>query len=442
VKLVVQVKLLPTQPQEQALLATLAACNEAANRVAKVAFDRRCFRNFDLRRHVYHEIKNVFGLSAQPAQHVIKKVADAYTTLPVGVAAGHLGEKSSARRSGALGRPVRFRPNAAQPFDDRCLSWQLPDRTISIWTVHGRTKRVAFTCSAAHFDTLTRYRKGESDLVHRDGKWFLVATCEVPAAPSEREPTGWLGVDRGIVNIATTSDGKNHCGAGLERYRRRQARVRAELQAKGTKSAKRRLRRRAKRETRHIAHTNHKIANEIVADAERTGRGIALENLLGIRGQVRLHRHQRAALSNWSFHDLGRFITYKAVRAGVPVLEVDPAYTSQTCPVGFCGSVSRKNRPNRDTFLCRSCGFAGPADLVAALNVARRAGSVWAFVDLPDAASSPSPRTGQSGAANPWHPVTGVDLPKLTRIPAPGEIPVALPSGRLTEAAYAGVVQW
>jgi IS605 OrfB family transposase len=399
VKLVVQVKLLPTPEQEQALAETLRTCNEAANWVSKVAFSRKCFRNYDLRRLSYLEIKTTFGLSAAPAQHVIKKVADAYVTLRGSIRAGRLGRPGTKRRDKAESRPVTFRPGAAQTYDDLCLSWQYERRTVSILTTAGRMKHVSYTGSPEQLSALERYRQGESDLVQRDGKWFLYATCDVAEAPLNTHPTGWVGVDRGIVNLATTSDGKNFCGKELTRYRRRQARLRAELQAKGTKSARRKLRRRAKREARHAAHVNHVIAKEIVADAERTGRGIALEDLKGIRDRGRLNRHQRAALSNWPFRQLGECITYKGMRAGVPVLEVDPAYTSQTCPA--CGHTERGNRPDRDTFRCRSCGFAGPADHVAALNVERRASVAWVFVNMPHAAVSPSPSSGSVTSGEP-----------------------------------------
>ncbi|XVQ07162.1 RNA-guided endonuclease InsQ/TnpB family protein [Spirillospora sp. CA-255316] len=271
-------------------------------------------------------------------------------------------------------------------------------RTVSIWTVHGRVKNLAFTGSAAQLKTLAEYRRGESDLVVRDGKWFLVATCDIPT-PEAYEPRDWVGGDRGIENLATTSDAVNHQGRGLQRYRRRMARVRAELQAKGTKSARRKLKRRARREARPATHINHAIAKSVVADAERTGRGIALEDLRGIRDRTRVPRHRRATHTSWPFHQLGTFIAYKAERAGVPVLTVDAHYTSQSCP--RCRYVSRRNRPTRDTFRCVVCGLAGPADHIAAVNVRARARRAWVLVNAPHAAVSPSSRQGLSRAANP-----------------------------------------
>jgi putative transposase len=379
-KLVVQVKLLPTPEQASALEATLRACNRAATHAAQVAFAQKRTDRNGLQKEVYADLKATFGLSAQPAVRVVKKAVDAYAALKAGGRAGKLGPPTSRRYRKAMGSAIVFRPEAAQPFDDRCLSWQYDARTVSIWTVDGRMKGVRFACSPDQLKTLVQYRKGESDLVCRDGKWYLIATCDLPE-PEVYEPVDWIGVDRGIVNLATTSDGTNHQGRRLGRYRRWQARKRTELQAKQTRSASRRLARRGKKEQRHATHVNHRISKEIVSVAQRTGRGIAVEQLGGIRERVRLRRDQRDTLSSWPFHQLGQHLAYKAKRAGVPFIEVDARHTSQRCP--RCGHTERANRPDRERFCCRRCGLAGPADVVAGVNVRDRARSAWAFVTMP-----------------------------------------------------------
>ncbi|AGP53365.1 RNA-guided endonuclease InsQ/TnpB family protein [Streptomyces rapamycinicus] len=383
-KLVVQVKLLPTPGQASALEATLRACNRAATHASAVAFAEGLKDRNGLQKEVYAGLKADFGLSAQPAVRVVKKVVDAYATLKANLRAGNLGPSTSKRYRTAVGTPVVFRPGAAQPFDDRCLSWQYDARTVSIWTVDGRMKGVRFACSPDQLKTLVIYRRGESDLVRRGGTWYLIATCDIPD-PEVYEPVDWIGVDRGIVNLATTSDGTSHQGRRLGRYRRWQARKRADLQKKNTRSATRRLVRRAKKEKRHATHVNHQISKEIVSVAQRTGRGIAVEELGGIRDRVRLRRDQRGTLSSWPFHQLGQHLAYKAKKAGVPFLEVDAAYTSQRCP--RCGHTERANRPDRNHFCCRRCGLAGPADVVAGVNVRDRARSAWVFVTAP----APSP---------------------------------------------------
>lgn len=171
----------------------------------------------------------------------------------------------------------------------------------------------------------------------------------------------------------------------MRRYRKWQARKRTELQDRSTKSATRRLRRRARREHRHATHVNHAIAKKLVAVAQRTGRGIALEDLSGIRDRVRPRRDQRATHSSWPFHQLGSFIVYKAKRVGVQVITVDARYTSRMCP--GCGHTARNNRFDRDHFRCRQCGLAGPADHVAGINVRNRARSAWVPVNVPEPAA-------------------------------------------------------
>ncbi len=370
-----QVKLLPTPEQAAALEGTVRAANAAADLVSRIAFRQRCFRAYDLRRHTYQQIKADFGLAAQAAQHVIKKVCDAYRTLHASLAAGRLGKPGSARRVKAAGKPISFRPLAAQPYDDRCLSWDHDRRTVSIWTVAGRMKDLAFTGSLEQLTLLAAHRRGESDLVCRDGMWFLHATVEVPDVPTAA-PEGFLGVDLGIANIATTSDGVRHSGKALAAVRHRNRELRRRLQAKNTKSAKRLLKRRRRKEARFAANLNHVIAKQLVTEAERTGRGIALEDLQGIRERVRLRMPQRVRLHSWSFHQLGAFIGYKAARAGVAVIYVDPAHTSQQC--SRCGQVDKHNRPDQETFACTSCGFAEHADVNAARNIAARGEAGWA----------------------------------------------------------------
>lgn len=375
VKLVVQVKLLPTPVQAAALEATLRACNEAATWVSRVAFEQGAYRNFALRKHTYETVKERWRLGAQAAQHVIKKTCDAYATLKANLRAGNYGRPGSKRYQRVAGKTLAFRPDSGQPYDDRMLAWQTGQRTVSIWTVTGRLKGVAFTGSVEQLATLVLYRRGESDLLYRDGMWFLNATCEVPEAEPNADPVDFLGMDLGIVNIATTSDGQIMAGRALNRLRVRERGLRQKLQRKGTPSARRRLKRRRRKEARRAKDINHKIAKCVVAEAERTGRGIALEDLTGIRERVRLRKPQRATLHSWAFHQLGEFIAYKARRAGVPVVYVDPAYTSRTC--AECGHIDKANRISQARFACRSCGFVDHADRNGSRNIRARGLELW-----------------------------------------------------------------
>ncbi len=193
---------------------------------------------------------------------------------------------------------------------------------------------------------------------------------------------GFLGVDVGIVNIATTSDGDRMSGARLNRYRKRQQRIRKRLQAKKTSSARRLLKKRRRKEARFAADVNHQISKRIVAEAERTGRGIAIEGLRGIRA-VSYDVYKRQ-LHSWAFARLGQFLAYKAQRVGVVLVQVDPAYTSQQCH--RCGWIDKKNRRSQASFICGRCGFVGHADHNAAHNIAARGVVRWGEVMRPHAA--------------------------------------------------------
>ncbi|MGB8794574.1 MAG: transposase, partial [Mycobacterium sp.] len=370
--------------------ATLRTCNESASWLSGRMHELRVRGKYEAQKRFYTDLKARFGLSAQPAIRVIGKVADAYTTLKANVDAGNYGPPGSAKRTTVAASPIGFRADAAQPFDARCLSWQIPEvvggreATVSIWTTAGRLKGVR-VLAAAHPLALLRTRPvGETDLHRRDGKWFLYATVEAPEAPLEQPVNGFLGVDFGIVNIAASSDGQRLAGARLNRYRKRQQRLRARLQAKKTSSARRLLKKRRRKEARFAADVNHQISKRIVAEAQRTGRGIAVEQLTGIRSRVRLRKPQRAAVHSWAFAQLGGFLAYKAKAAGVAFVEVDPGYTSQTCSA--CGWVDRRNRRSQSEFECGRCGFVGHADHNAATNIATRGVERWGEVMRPHAA--------------------------------------------------------
>ena len=296
VKQVVKVRMLPTEEQAAALRATLGTCNAAASWLSAGMHEQRVGGKFEAQRRFYTELKSRFGLSAQPAIRVIGKVADAYATLKANIDAGNYGPPGSQRRTKVAASPIGFRTDAAQPFDARCLSWQIPEvvggrqATVSIWTTTSRLKGIRVLGSARDLVMLRTRAIGETDLICRDGKWYLYATVEAPDAPQIDPVNAFLGVDLGIVNIATSSNGQRVAGTRLNRYRKRQLNLRKRLQAKKTSSARRLLKKRRRKEARFAADINHQVSKRIVAEAQRTGCGIAVEQLTGIRARVRLRK--------------------------------------------------------------------------------------------------------------------------------------------------------
>lgn len=346
------VKLLPSGPQSEALKATLRRVNEACDYASEVAWETKIFSKYGLQRAAYHDIKARFGLTAQVVVRLLAKVGDSYRL------------DKRARRS--------YKPLGAIAYDDRILRWY--DSEVSIWTVAEKPRqRVPFVCDE-RTRALLGSRRGESDLVYRGGKWYLLATVEIEEPPPGT-PEDWLGVDLGVSNLASDSDGEIHTSERVEKSRKRYERIRSKLQAAGTKSAKRHLKKLAKRERRMKRDTNHCISKRLVSKAADTNRGISLEDLKGIRERGhRLRRSQRSRHGKWAFGELRSFLAYKARLAGVALICVDPAYTSQTC--SECGHCERANRRSQSEFICKGCGHVVHADINAALNIRSRASAM------------------------------------------------------------------
>jgi len=184
------------------------------------------------------------------------------------------------------------------------------------------------------------------------------------------DPEGWLGVDLGVVNIVVDSDGEMHSGSTIKNVRYRHRRLRKKLQSKGTLGTRRRLKNLSGKERRFAHHVNHTISKRLVEKAQDTVRGIALEDLKGIRDRITVKKSQRAGLHSWSFYDLRQKIAYKAQLRGVPVEYVNPRNTSRQC--SECGCVDRRNRKSQDRFSCIQCGFVAHADYNAAVNIGVR----------------------------------------------------------------------
>ncbi len=321
--------------------------NEACNDIAKVAFKNKIANKWKLHHEVYYRIRKQYGLSAQMTVRAISKVVEAYK-----------------RDKNKL---CKFKPHGAIVYDQRILSWKGLEYA-SILTLEGRLKipiRIG-DYQKARIDRI----KGQADLILRKGTFYLATTIDAPEE-SPFDPVGTLGVDLGLKFLAYDSDGESYSGKKVEHTRTKNAKLKTDLQKCGSRSAKRHLKRLSGKEARFHKDVNHVISKKLVTKAFDTQRRIALENLKGIRKGVTVRKAQRSRLSSWGFYQLRSFIEYKAELKGVPIIAVPPRGTSHICPV--CGMNKKANRPNRGLFKCVECGFAGPADKIAAINIAARA---------------------------------------------------------------------
>lgn len=342
----VKCKLMPDADTANKLLRTVDQFAGACNYALQVARRENAWNKFALQRLVYRELRERFGLSANLAVRAIARVA---------------------KRKGHKAHGFKA---ASVDYDQRILSVNVTDEVVSLSTVEGRVKVPMRIAEYQRHLLRTAKSIQGGQLVRGRDSWHIHLWCEF-ADPPALDPQGMLGVDLGIVNLATDSDGETYSGKHLNSVRHRYRRLRQKLQKKGTKSAKRLLKRLSGKERRFANDVNHCISKRIVAKAQRTGRGIALEDLRGIRERVRLRRPQRATLHSWAFFDLAQKIRYKAERAGVPVVFVDPRNTSRQCPA--CGHTEKANRKSQALFHCVVCGYSGPADYIAACNIASRA---------------------------------------------------------------------
>lgn len=330
--------------QTELVLEMMRMSNTAANRVAEIAFEHKTSNRARVHKLTYYLLRDEFKLPAQLAIRAISKACSAY------------------KRDKKI-KPV-FRPLGAVEQDRSTLSWK--GSVVSILSLQGRIK-VPILYQGRYPPSARR--KG-AELIYRDGKFYLAVFVDVPDSPLIANEK-WLGVDLGIVNIAVDSDGTHHSDKGLRVVHRRNRELRAKLQKIGTKSAKRLLKKRCRKETRFAKDVNHCISKAVVSKAKGTEHGIKLEDLKGIRDRITVRKAQRADHSSWAFFQLRMFIEYKAILSGVRVAVVDPRNTSRTCLE--CGLIDKRSRKTRDWFKCIQCGFAGPADYIGAINISRAA---------------------------------------------------------------------
>jgi putative transposase len=170
-----------------------------------------------------------------------------------------------------------------------------------------------------------------------------------------------VGVDRGLYNVVSLSDGQLYNAKQIRKKKREFLYVKRQLQEKGTRPAKRKLKARSGRGKRFSLHTNHCISKWL---AHQPYDVVVLEDLSGIRKQ-RKGKIVNQWLSNWTFYQLEQLLSYKAAALGKQVVKTDARYTSQKCFA--CGKIEKKNR-NKSQYKC-SCGYSEHADINAAKNI-------------------------------------------------------------------------
>ena len=337
---------------EAALQETQKYFNAAASWIASLCWEEGITNTNTAHHRVYGETRSRFGLGAQLAVCARAKAVEAIkaTRVKKSETCPHFGPRGSVR------------------YDARTYRLMSLDR-VSLNTLQGRVICRLILGNRQHDMLIDRVWKiGGADLIWRRGIYYLNVT-QSKDAPEETETSETIGVDLGIVNLATDSEGEVFSGAQVKAVRERYHKRRQLLQKVGTRSAKRRLKQMSGREKRFQKDTNHRISKSLVYKAARTRKAIALEDLTGIRERVTVRRVNRYERHSWVFSQLRTFLHYKAAWAGVPVRVIDPRNTSRTC--SQCGHCEKANRQSQSSFQCQQCGFCCNADLNAATNISR-----------------------------------------------------------------------
>ena len=211
-------------------------------------------------------------------------------------------------------------------------------------------------------------QKGANIGIDRKGRVFVNLIYECPDYDTFENDGMIVGLDRGVYNIVTTSDGVHYGAKDVRRVKRKYNHVRSELQEKGTRSAKRRLKAISGCEKRFVHDQNHCISKKL-ANTDGDVYIYVLEDLSSMnmkRLKGKSNKTMRKWLSAWSYSDLEFKLIYKCQRNGIREEFVDARYTSQKCSV--CKTIDKASRKG-NRYVCRHCGNSMHADVNAAINI-------------------------------------------------------------------------
>ncbi|HLB68949.1 MAG TPA: RNA-guided endonuclease TnpB family protein [Thermoplasmata archaeon] len=206
------------------------------------------------------------------------------------------------------------------------------------------------------------------------GKIILVVRRE---APKTYEPEGAIALDtnedsmdgvvasnEGLVPTILPFGGVRRIQETHFRRRRRLARKKAQ----DRRVMRSLLHREGRRERSRVRQRLHRLSKRLVQFANDRRAAIVLEDLT-LHGAGGRSRRMNRRLSSWPRREIHRQIEYKAALAGVPVIKVNPQWTSKTCPV--CGA-RRRDRVGKD-FVCETCDWEMDRQINAGLNILKTA---------------------------------------------------------------------
>ncbi len=377
----IRIQLKPTPEQAALLRQTMQEYTDSFNEVCRIADVENVSNGVELHALTYAEQRASTHLPSQLICAARVKATEAIKSV-MARRKKQVKKYQALQKQGKAMKPLRLArtPHSemcAIRYDARSFRFERKSRMVSLVHVQRegqiRNRAVIIAKIPAYYEQyLTQEWQQESaDLIDRKGSFWLhlVVSCEHPTLlPTSDNKT--VGIDLGISRLAVTSQPRFFGSKHLKETNNRYFRLRRALQGKGTKSAKKHLKRLSGKLKRFQQNANHVVTKQIVASLF-PGDTLAMENLTDIRERVKGRRAQRRAMSNWSFVQLQGFLAYKAAYKGITVAFVDARYSSQAC--SRCGHIEKRNRTCQSEFSCKKCGYSTNADLNAAYNLASRA---------------------------------------------------------------------
>ena len=219
-----------------------------------------------------------------------------------------------------------------------------------------------------------------------DPSWGLGSLTVVPGKiiivlrkepPKPYEPEAAIALDTNedsIDGVSASGDAASLLCVPFDGVRRiqevhfRRRRKLAQKKAHDRRVAQRLLNREGRRERHRVCQRLHRVSKGLVRLAKHSKAAIVLEDLT-LHGAGGRSRKMNRRLSSWPRSELHRQIEYKAALAGVPIIKVNPAWTSKTCPV--CGA-RRRDRVGQE-FVCEMCDWEMDRQINAGMNILKTA---------------------------------------------------------------------
>lgn len=361
----IRIQLQPDIETAQALSQTIEQYTWSFNAVCKHGWENDLANGVELHKATYYDHRAKTGLPSQLVCAARVKATEALKSA-----------KSLKKKGKAVSCPTSKR--CPIRYDARSYTVWFERSELSILGIKGRVN-LSFEIAEYYRQYLT-WKNTSADLLQdRKGRWWLHVVMEAES-PQARATDKVVGVDLGIASPAVDSRGSKYGSDHWKEIEDRTFELRRRLQAKGTKSAKRHLKKLSGRQRRFRQDCDHVLSKRLVRSVQ-SGATLVFEDLTNIRGRARMRKAQRRRLHGWSFAQFQAFVTYKAEAKGVSVGFVDPRYTSQKC--SKCGHIERGNRPSQAEFRCKKCRYECHADYNAAVNIRQDFLKLRASVNVP-----------------------------------------------------------